>query len=63
MWKSKTFYVRKIFIEIVIDFSNKAFNKSNKDDTEPAIDGGVREFLMILKVTFTHGVLTKELKG
>jgi len=55
--------VRKRFIEIVIDCSNKAFIKSNKDDTEPAIDGGVIEFLIILKVTFTHGVFTRELKG
>ena len=62
MWKSNTFFVRKRFIERVID-SKRAFIKSNKDDTEPAIDGGVREFLIILNVTLVQGVFNKESKG
>ena len=63
MWKSNTCFVRKRFIERVINYSKSAFIKSNKDDKEPAIDGGVREFLIMLKVTLTQGVFTKELKG
>jgi len=63
VWKSNTFFVSKRFIERVIDYSSRAFIKSNKDDTEPAIDGGVREFLIILNVTLVQGVFNKESKG
>ncbi len=63
MWKSNKFFVRKRFIERVIDCSRRAFIKSNKDDTEPAIDGGVREFLIILNVTLVQGVFNKESNG